>query len=153
MNNIQRTTIIAELSATIEVLKSGRASPEWQEKWRNRLDRLQDMLPSGSGIDNGTKIDFDRSSESKIVLTAGYHHMNDGGYYDGWTDHTITIRPTFRGIDITISGRNRNEIKDYLHDVYHTALTDVIVITYDQKADSFDIQLARCVDRSQPAAQ
>lgn len=153
MSAVQRTKLITEIASTVEVLQSGRASPEWQEKWRDRLDRLQDMLPSGSGIDNGTQIDFDKSSESKIILHTAYHHMNDGGYYDGWTEHTITIKPSFRGIDVSIGGRNRNDIKDYLHDVFYHCLNDEIVISYNQRTDTFDIQLARWFDRPQPVSE
>lgn len=97
---------------------------EWFEKWTDRLRAIQrNYLPSGSGIDNGTKIDLDRSTGEKIVLTAGFHHMDQHGYYDGWTDYTITVRPSFVfGIDISIRGRNRNDIKTYLHDMYSHAL-------------------------------
>jgi hypothetical protein len=52
--------------------------------------------------------------------------MNDAGYYDGWTDHIVIVSPSFDGIDIKISGRNRNDIKDYLHDVFHAALTEEV---------------------------
>jgi len=90
-------------------------------------DMLEDIaknyLPSGSGIDSGCAIDVDASDSRKIFIDTSYHHMNDGGYYDGWTEHRITVSPSFDGIDIKISGRDRNQIKDYLHDVFYTALT------------------------------
>src|SRR4030095_1660130 len=96
---------------------------EWFTNWSNRLIEMADDLPSGSGIDCGTKIDLKRSNKRRIVLTLEYHHMTEG-MYDGWTTHTVTARPTFDGIDLTISGPNRNGIKDYLHDVYYFALIE-----------------------------
>lgn len=102
---------------------------QWGPIARARLDQLVDMLPSGSGIDSGTKLES--ASATKIVLTAGFHHMNENGYYDGWTEHKITVRPVFGGLDITISGRNRNDIKEYLHQVYHDALSAMITETVD----------------------
>lgn len=78
-------------------------------------------------------IDRDKTTGSKIVLTMSYHHMDEGGYYDGWTDHTITITPSFDGIDIAIGGRNRNDIKDYLHEVYYYALRDLIAWDDEEK--------------------
>ena len=53
--------------------------------------------------------------------------MNENGFYDGWTDHTLTVRPSLvHGIELEISGRNRNDIKEYLHETFHSALFDLI---------------------------
>jgi hypothetical protein len=52
--------------------------------------------------------------------------MDENGYYDGWTEHRITIRAEFGGISVNVSGRNRNDIKDYLHEVYHHALSALV---------------------------
>jgi hypothetical protein len=44
--------------------------------------------------------------------------MNEGGMYDAWTEHTIRVRPSLSsGFTLTISGRDRNEIKEYLHEL------------------------------------
>lgn len=97
-------------------------------EWRaNHLARVRELvaqhMPSGAGIDNGTKIDIDRSTGDRLVFTTAYHHMNDTGHYDGWTEHTVTVRPSLAwGFRLTISGRDRNEVKDYLTDVFVEAL-------------------------------
>ena len=84
----------------------------------------RDRLPNGSGWDSGTTIDWHASTAEKLVFYGEYHHMDDGGFYDGWTEHTVTVRPSLAfGIELKISGRNRNAIKDYLADLFHTALT------------------------------
>ncbi len=49
----------------------------------NILSELERRLPSGAGIDNGTKIDVSKCKRNKIVLTCGYHNMNENGFYDG----------------------------------------------------------------------
>lgn len=83
----------------------------------DRVDRILACLPRGSGIDAGTTIVS--VSDKQIVLTAGYHHMNEGGYYDGWTHHTIHVRASLmHGITVGVSGPNRNQIKDYLQELY-----------------------------------
>lgn len=102
---------------------------QWGDIAQDRLAQLVRMLPSGSGIDCGTELVS--ADASKIVLSAGFHHMNDCGYYDGWTEHRITIRPRFDGIDVTISGRNRNEIKEYLGELYHSALSAQVTESVD----------------------
>jgi len=62
--------------------------------------------------------------------------MDEYGGYDGWTEHTITVRPDLiHTIVLGISGRNRNDIKDYLYDVYHHILTLDVRHEYDPTTD------------------
>ena len=96
---------------------------DWADKWYKLLDDIElNHLPSGSGVDSGTRIDRDATTETRIVLTCDFHHMNDGGYYDGWTTHKIIITPAFDGFDLRVTGRDRNDIKDYLGDLFHHCL-------------------------------
>lgn len=103
-------------------------SPTWGANAKEAIETLtRDFLPSGSGFNNGTKFDFDRSKRSKLVFHTSFHHMDENGYYDGWTDHTVTITPSFDGIEVKVSGRNRNDIKDYIADEFALLLEDVKV--------------------------
>lgn len=89
----------------------------------DRSDRLMETAPSGSGIDCGTTIS-DKSKKNRIVLDFGFHHMNECGMYDGWTNHTAVITADLEwGYELKITGKNRNDIKDYLHDVFNTWLS------------------------------
>jgi hypothetical protein len=117
---------------------------EWFDRWTARLSDVErNQLPSGSGIDNGTWIDLGASSADKIVLVAGFHHMNDTGMYNGWTHHKITVRPSFiHGAVLTISGVNRNDIKEYLHQTFGYALSQ----TYQPTGDEMGI--SRTVERA-----
>jgi hypothetical protein len=97
---------------------------EWSERWTDRAAELcSELMPSGSGFDNGTKFLIEDSDSDKLVFTTSFHHMNSYGSYDGWTEHKVTIRPDF-ALDYTIqvSGRNRNDIKDYIADTFREAL-------------------------------
>lgn len=86
-----------------------------------RAERIQRLLPRGSGLDMGTKIVS--ATDRQIVLTTAFHHMDEHGYYAGWTDHTIRVRPSLLyDVVLTISGPNRNQIKDYLHEVFSYVL-------------------------------
>lgn len=100
---------------------------EWFEKHEARIEELvENYMPSGSGFDCGTKIDLDKSTPEKLVFYTDFHHMNEG-YYNGWTEHRITVRPSLAfGFTLTISGRNRNEIKDYIHQVFDCALNEEV---------------------------
>lgn len=99
----------------------------WTDMARQHENRANTLVsnycPSGSGWDRATELDWDASTPNHLVFVGSFHHMNDGGMYDGWTDHTIHARPSlFDGIDLRITGTNRNEIKDYLHDLFSDAL-------------------------------
>lgn len=85
--------------------------------------KLEDLLPSGSGIDCGTKIDLEKSRWNKIVLTFSFHHMDEHGGYCEWSNYKAVIRPDWQGIRVEIFGKNKNGILDYLGDLYHHALT------------------------------
>lgn len=98
-----------------------RSNDEWSGKWQERIDQLCKLLPSGSGIDCGTNFAIDISSEEKLIFSAQFHHMDEMGSYDGWTAHSIIVTPTFLGIAVKVGGQNRNDIKDYLQDVYFHA--------------------------------
>jgi hypothetical protein len=99
---------------------------EWAEKHIERISAIMDATaPSGSGIDSGTEIQVETSTGEKLVFTLGFHHMDENGSYDGWTNHTIFVRPSFiHTLDLKISGPNRGDIKEYLHEVFYSWLTE-----------------------------
>ena len=100
----------------------------WEERHKDRILALvRDHLPSGSGVNNGTHLNFDVSTPEKLVFDVGFHHMSDGGYYTGWTQHKVVITPSLAfGFDIKVFGRDKNGIKDYLADTYHSALGEEV---------------------------
>lgn len=99
----------------------------WMTRHEIALDNILKTLPSGSGIDCGTVLDRNQSTLRKLVFNVSFHHMNDVGMYDGWTQHRVVVTPSFiGGFDIRITGRNRNDIKDYLAEIYHTALSQIV---------------------------
>lgn len=117
-----KTHLYAEIASLIcarqNCIKTG--NHEWQGKHEERILALvKETAPSGSGIDCGTKIDIDVSQPEKLVFTFSYHHMNDYGMYDGWTEHKAIVTPSLQfGFNLTITGKDRNGIKEYLHEVF-----------------------------------
>ena len=93
----------------------------WLERWEAILEKLETYLPSGSGIDAGTQIVG--MSGRNLVFQADFHHMDENGFYDGWTEHRVTIKPCLVfGIDVVVSGKDRNGVKDYLGDIFHEVI-------------------------------
>lgn len=91
---------------------------------REKIDALvKEHMPSGSGFDSGTSFDYERSGAAKLVFVTHFHHMDDNGYYDGWTDHTVTVSASLIwDIEIRVGGRDRRDIKSYIYDVFRVAL-------------------------------
>ena len=122
-------TVASEIYSRLMAIESCKKSnnTEWLDKHTEKLIELEKNLPSGSGIDCGSKIDTRDLKANQFKLTLSFHHMDENGFYDGWTDHVITVRPSFGGIDLTISGKNKNGIKEYLLDTYYYALTQEVI--------------------------
>lgn len=100
-------------------------APDLVELWQDRAESLvRNAMPHGSGVDTGTTLDMESSTPDRLCFSLSFHHMNDVGYYDGWTEHRVIARPSFLyGLDIRVTGRDRNGIKEYLGDIYAQCLT------------------------------
>lgn len=88
---------------------------KWREKHLTTIKAVCDeVMPHGSGLDGEhIVLDIEHSTSSKFVfINLDFHHMNENGYYDGWTEHSAIVKPTFVGFSVAITGRNRNNIKD-----------------------------------------
>lgn len=125
--------VYRELASSIDARircneKADDNSVMWCRRHTSYAEAIVKMFgPSGSGLDSGTQLDLSASTGEKLVFQTSFHHMNDVGSYDGWTEHTITVKASLiRDIDIKISGRDRNDIKDYLYDVFYWFLQETI---------------------------
>lgn len=110
------------LAARLHCEKAG--NTEWKVSHEIRIQKLcHKFLPSGSGFDNGSKFDFLDSKDNRLVIHTAFHHMDDAGYYDGWTLHQVIVTPSLGfGINLRITGRDRNQIKELICDCFHTCL-------------------------------
>jgi hypothetical protein len=118
--------LYAEISSLVTAIDNCRkkGNVEWKRKHEDRIDDLVfRYMPRGGGWDSGTKFDLATSSPDKLVFRGSYHHMNDAGSYDGWTDHDVIVRPSLaNGFRLNITGRDRNGIKEYLYEIFDVAL-------------------------------
>lgn len=116
------TTLATKIAGLIQAIRNCEANgnKEWLATHTKALHAIS--LPSGAGFDRGTIIDIHASTPSRLVFQTAFHHMNDVGYYDGWTEHTVTAVATFGTPEIKVSGSN-SEFKDYIGHVFHDLLT------------------------------
>lgn len=133
--NLSVAARIAELvEARANCQKSGNA--EWFERHTDNLNEvIRDHFPHGSGIDAGCTVDLVASRRDRLVIDVPFHIMNENGYYVGWRTFRVTVRPAFQSIDLQVTGRDVNGLKDYLAEVFHEALTRRIDIVVGQAGD------------------
>lgn len=119
---------IAECIARVKVLNSD--SYAGHINLGHVIDALDTWVkrqgPSGSGIDRGTVLHLDLCTPRKITMAADFHHMDEHGCYDGWTHHNVVVTPGWSAAEVSVTGRDRNDTKDYLGDVFHTWLNSEI---------------------------
>jgi hypothetical protein len=121
MNTINLTKLAGTIQAYQNCIKSG--NKEWEETHLDVINEMCSNLPHGSGIDGKCEVMFPESTANKIQIFVEFHHLDENGYYDGWTEHRLYITPTFGYFNINISGRNKNGIKEYLSDLFYSVFT------------------------------
>lgn len=91
-----------------------------------RLDQLVKLLPSGSGFDAGTEFLTVASGSKKLIFKTAYHHMDEHGGYCGWTEHEVIVTPCLdhTGIDMRVTKKDKNNIKEYILEVFFSALQE-----------------------------
>ena len=109
--------IARKLDAMLTCHKTG--NEEWYDKHNAAIVDIMAGAPSGAGIDSGTEFSFNASTPKRLVFLADYHHMDESGMYDGWTEHEVIVTASLMfGFDLRVTGRNRDQIKDYLSEIY-----------------------------------
>lgn len=113
----------------------GRSDAKWADIMRGKIYNIMKGAPSGSGIDNGTAFIPGECNKKQLVFYVEYHHMDEYGGYDGWSYHRVIVTHDLTGLNIRITGKNRNGIKDYLSDLYYQWLTKEVNWTTGEYID------------------
>ena len=102
---------------------------EWAEKHEeNIINLVEKYMPCGSGFDNGTLFNFEKSNTDRLIFNSSFHYMDNNGYYIGWSDFTITATPSLQfGINVRIKSEGKvikrfYYDKDYFMDVFADCL-------------------------------
>ena len=106
---------------------------ENKEKWINKhiekLDTYNNLLPSGSGINNGSYIDIDNIKNETITISSSYDTMKND-MYDKTIVFKIIVKPSlFDNIDIKITPiteLKKAYVDDYIHELFYNALKQEI---------------------------
>ena len=85
-----------QLTTLVVAIQNCEASgnTEWEQIHIERACKIiEDHMPSGSGFDGGTHLDFERSNGKRLIFNTAFHHMTESGMYDGWSHHEVWVRP------------------------------------------------------------
>jgi methionine synthase I (cobalamin-dependent) len=98
----------------------------WEQIHHDIIENVTDtFLPSGSGIDSGNNFDFQNSKNERLIINSAFHKMDQNGFYDGWINYKVIIKPSLQfNFTLSIIGNfgRRQEIKEYLYNIYSEAL-------------------------------
>lgn len=119
--------VVQFIASSLLQLKSNANS---RYEYEYDLDTLvRYWMPSGSGIDHGTRLDFEKSTPTKLVFTFDFHHMDQHGFYCGWSSHSLIVTPDFDEFDMRFIGQHPSRKRwqtqyfhEYLHQTYYFAL-------------------------------
>ena len=104
------------------------------EQIADEIEHLRkEYLPSGSGFDVGTLIDspegLERGYVQRLVLSTAYHHMDENGSNERWTEHKVIVLPDLAGgIYLKLTGQNYRGIKEYISDTFNAALMQTVPV-------------------------
>jgi hypothetical protein len=97
-------------------------------------DLVKNYLPSGSGFDGDISID-EKSTDKKIILHVEYHHMNDNGFYDGWSTFKLIIVPSL-AYDYSLVVKGETVVKKYFYDgVFKNYIIDTFMPYLDKEME------------------
>ena len=151
------TTLAAHLHAQAKRRDSKGLLPLWSEADGTRaLTAALHLLPHGSGID-GDWTESDISPRSSLdghpqigalKISFEYHPMDDSGYYLPWRSYTLTARPGWQEIEVSIEDTSDGEdhedfedVLDHLHEWFQYALSRKVEWTWDHDTKIHRIEL------------
>lgn len=105
---------------------------------------VRDHLPRGSGFDMGSSFEPEESGPGRLCFMTHFHHMNEVGFYTGWTSHTVIVRSVFFGApEIVVRGRNFNRIKDLVSETFAHLSRERFVLCVNFKPGEEYVELQR----------
>ncbi len=118
---------IAQQLGRIEHCSAGATGDNAESNIADARDTIEYLckhaLPRGSGFDAGCTLDFDTSSNARLVFVVPFHCMDEHGFYCEWRDYRVIVKASLAfGYSLRIAGRDWNGLREYIADAFHHAL-------------------------------
>ena len=112
---------IAESS---DIVRSRATAESVRERHNDVLDFIEkELLPSGSGFDSGTKINREKTTDTRIVLDTAVHPLTDAGYYTAWKHFSIIVSASHLfGFTVKSSKKLPWNIREWVLDTFNEVL-------------------------------
>lgn len=127
-------SVVQFIAASVYQIRNGT-----NYEYEHDLDTLvRYWMPSGSGIDCGTRIDIVKSTSTKLIFTFDFHHMNQDGFYCGWTNHKLIVTPDFEDFNMRITGQHPSRQRhntQYFHDYLYSTFSHALQSRYNYTVD------------------
>lgn len=118
------------LARRLDALSRCDVGGEWYHRHNDIIDAILESAPSGGGFDNGASLNRGGSGSEHLRFDVSFHHMDEYGHYDGWTEHEVHVRPSLGfEIEVRAYGPNRNAILDFIEEVFYNWLMEEIDAT------------------------
>jgi hypothetical protein len=124
----RRMPLYQALAEAMQAYRNSDGKSGWATRWANVVRELESYLPHGSGFDSDPNISLQQSKPDRIVVDGSFHKMDSNGYYSGWANFRVTVKPTFSGIDVDARGAGSADLNDYIAETYIYALREYVDI-------------------------
>ena len=102
---------------------------EWAEKHEeNIINLVKNYMPCGSGFNEGTTIDLEKSTNEKLIFNSAFHFSDDKGLYADWVEFIAVVTPSLQfGLNVCFCGKGKAKKMfyqniDYFTDVFSDCL-------------------------------
>lgn len=113
---------IAQILGSLAQFRKSDVPSTWKSIWENRLLAQAEELPHGSGFDSQAIIEDDKPFTGSFTILGSYHKMDANGYYCGWEDFKVTVKPSLAfDFQTRIVCADKN-LREYIGDAYEFAL-------------------------------
>ena len=93
------------------------------------FDKINALLPSGSGLNEGSALDFINSTQELIKIKSNYFLIDDEACTYDWKSFEVIVKPSFVSLDVQIKFQNnyRNyDLEEYLSELFLNCLIQEI---------------------------
>ena len=120
--------------------------PKWVDARDEEIEAIMKTAPHGSGIDGSITLIEKDSSDTKIVIKAEYHTMNQNGYYGKWITAIITITATLVTPGFDIDVQFEEDIEQINNQYYNEAVKYVNKEYPGLKGYDREDKISECAD-------
>lgn len=117
---VAMATVIQAIAHAFE-LWARCSGADWRDGARTHGATIAALV--AAHLPDGAAFDYDESRVDRLIFALEFHHVDARGRGDGYTSHRVIVTPSLaRGFDVSVTGRNRNDVRAHLWRTFTHAL-------------------------------